>query len=160
MVTHTASAIDVLADLIDAFDALDPDRAGALFADDGTFVFPFAPPGFPAKAAGQREILRLLRKMAVFDRIELYDRELHATEDPEIVFATFASRAQLSGRPYANRYICRARIRDGRILEYQEHFGPFALIAAMRARQRLAALAFCALPPRVASWIGKRQGGR
>jgi ketosteroid isomerase-like protein len=45
--------------------------------------------------------------------VGLFDREVHATDDSELVFATFNSRAQLGGRPYVNRYICRARVRDG-----------------------------------------------
>jgi hypothetical protein len=62
------------------------------------------------------------------------------------------------GRPYANRYVSRARVREGRIVEYQEHFGPLALIAALPPRRRVAMLTLVALPPRAAAWLLRRLG--
>jgi len=160
MATQTNSAVDVLADLIDALGSLDPNRAGALFADDGTFEFPYALPGMPKRVSGRTAVMKVLRGMVMFDRIELYDRDVHATDDSELVFATFNSRAQLGGRPYANRYICRARVRDGRILEYQEYFGPIPFVAAMPPHRRMTVLALCALPTNVTSWLLKRKSKR
>lgn len=159
MTAHSDSAVDVLSGLIDALGSLDPDRAFAYFADEGTFAFPFAPPGMPGLARGGKEVMKLLRGMAMFETIELHDREVHATDDPELAFATFKSQAQLrGGGPYANRYVSIARVRDGRIIEYQEHFGPLALIAALPPPRRLSVLVLVALPPKVSGWLLRRLG--
>jgi ketosteroid isomerase-like protein len=153
----TDSAVVVLSGFIDALGSLDPDRAIEYFADEGTFAFPYAPPGMPALARGREEVMKLLRGMAMFETIEIHDREVHATDDPELAFATFGSRARLRGAgPYANRYVSRARVRDGRIVEYQEHFGPLALLAALPLRRRLPMLALVALPPQAADWALRR----
>jgi ketosteroid isomerase-like protein len=154
----TDSAAIVLSGFLDAMGSLDPDRAIAYFADEGTFAFPYAPPGMPALASGRKEVMALLRGMPMFETIELYDRDVHTTDDPELAFATFGSRARLRGAgPYANRYVSLARVREGRIVEYQEHFGPLALIAALPLRRRLPMLVLAALPPKAAGWaLNKR----
>lgn len=159
MTEHADSAVDVLSGFLDALGSLDAERAFGYFAEEGTFAFPFAPPGMPALARGGKEVMRILRGMAMFEAIELHDREIHATDDPELAVATFASRARLRGAgPYANRYVSLARVRDGRIIEYQEHFGPFALIAALPLRRRLPMLAMAALPPKALRALLTRLG--
>lgn len=147
------SSAEVLAALIDALGSLDPISAGALFADDSTFEFPYGPPGMPQQVSGIKAVRRVLRGMSMFESIELYDRDVRSTDDPELAFATFRSAATMGGRPYANRYICRARVRDGQIIEYQEHFGPLPFIASMRAWPRITTLIICALPPRAAAYV-------
>lgn len=159
MSDHGDSAVGVLSGFLDALAALDPHRAFEFFAEDGTFAFPFAPPGMPALARGGEDVLKLLRGMAMFESIELYDREVHGTDDPELAVATFGSRAQLrGGRPYANRYVSIARVQNGHIVDYREHFGPLALLAALPPSRRLPMLALAALPPRVAARLLKRLG--
>jgi ketosteroid isomerase-like protein len=161
MSEHDVSAVAVLSGFLDAMAALDPHRAFAFFAEEGTFAFPYAPPGMPALARGGEEVLRLLRGMTMFESIDLYDREVHGTDDPELAIATFGSRARLrGGRPYANRYVSLARVRDGRIVEYQEHFGPLALVAALPPGRRFVSLVLAGLPPRASAWALKRLGRR
>lgn len=161
MPVHADAPVAVLSGFLDALGSLDPDRAFSYFATDGTFAFPYAPPGMPAQARGEKQLAAMLRGMAMFDDIAIYDREVHATDDAEVAIATFAARAHLrGGRPYANRYVSVARIRDGRILEYSEYFGPIALITAFPWGRRLQVLALLAMPAQAREWVLRRLGRR
>lgn len=146
MIDPAKSPATVLSAFLDAMADLDPDRAITFFAEDGTFEFPYGLPGMPTRATGRSSVMKVLRGMSMFDWIELYDRCFYETDDPEMAVATFKSHAQAWGNPYANTYVSLARVRDGHIVEYQEHFEPLALIGALPAPQRLSLLAVLALP--------------
>jgi ketosteroid isomerase-like protein len=147
--TETApdTVVGIMTAFLDALGRLDAAGSLALLAEDGVFEFPYAIPGMPAVSRGHAQIRSMMKGMAVITDLELYDMAVHATDDPELAIATFRSRGHLrGGRPYANRYVSTARVRDGKIVEYHEHFDPLALIRALPATQRIPLTALLALP--------------
>lgn len=62
-----------------------------------------------------------------------HDVAVHATRDPELVFATARSQAETAwGAPYANTYVFRTRLRDGKIVEHTEFFNALPVLEVFK----------------------------
>jgi uncharacterized protein len=127
---HQPNALDTARKLLDSFVARDVDAALALMDENITIHAPYSPPDIPlAKSiTGKAAVAAMLRVMlGAFERFRLYDIDLHATDDPELIVGTGRSDALMrNGQPYANDYVYQFRIRNGKVLDYHEYFDSHA----------------------------------
>lgn len=63
-----------------------------------------------------------------------HDVEAHGTDDGSgLVFVTARSEAEtVWGAPYANTYVFRTRVRDGKVVEHREYFNPLPVMEAFK----------------------------
>ena len=115
-----------------------------LFAEDGVLRFPFAPPGMPREIRG-REAIRAARtseagrrSLLVMDAVELVVRE---TDDPEVVVTeiTHHGWSRAAGVPYRFTALGVIRVRDGRIVRYEDYMDPIAMARMLGRTADLAA---------------------
>jgi ketosteroid isomerase-like protein len=117
--------------MLDRFSARDVPAVLDLWADDGVWEFPFAPPGFPPRLEG-KEAIRAFQAPAVdgIERLEYHDVEVYELT-PSETFVEFRTEARLlSGATYSNRYVARFVARDGLIAYVREWFDPIVLARA------------------------------
>jgi ketosteroid isomerase-like protein len=117
-----------------------------LFAADGVLEYPFALPGQPPMLRG-RETIRAYfagasagRQMFEMDGVEALVRE---TDDPEVVVAEIEhhGRSLATGELYRFRALGVIRVRDGKIVSYQDYMDPIATARLLgRTADRAAAL--------------------
>ena len=113
----------------------DPERAAALFADDGVFELPFLRSlGVKPRYAGRREIVALLHQL-----LNLYPNFAFAPEDirilietPEKTFAEYVAhaRAAATGRTVHHLFAGYLVAKDGEISLLRESFNPLAMAQA------------------------------
>ena len=113
----------------------DPERAAALFADDGVFELPFLRSlGVKPRYAGRREIAALLHQL-----LKLYPNFTFARhevsiliETPEKTFAEYVAhaRAAETGRTVHHLFTGYLVAKDGEIGLLRESFNPLAMAQA------------------------------
>jgi uncharacterized protein (TIGR02246 family) len=114
----------------------DADDFADLFAPDGVFEAPFAPPGAPARLEGREAIREYSRRvMASPLRLEGFEvAELYQTQDPEVVIVEMRTKGTVTttGQSFAATSIQVLRIRDGQIVLFRDFADPRALEDVMR----------------------------
>jgi hypothetical protein len=113
----------------------DPERAAALFADDGVFELPFLRSlGVKPRYAGRREIVALLHQL-----LNLYPNFAFARDEvrilietPEKTFAEYVAhaRAAATGRTVHHLFTGYLVAKDGEIGLLRESFNPLAMAQA------------------------------
>jgi uncharacterized protein len=113
----------------------DPERAAALFADDGVFELPFLRSlGVKPRYAGRREIAALLHQL-----LKLYPNFAFARDEvsilietPEKTFAEYVAhaRAAATGRTVHHLFTGYLVAKDGEISLLRESFNPLAMAQA------------------------------
>ena len=113
----------------------DPERAAALFADDGVFELPFLRSlGVEPRYSGRREITALLHKL-----LEIYPNFAFAPEDtrilietPEKTFAEYVAhvRAAATGRTAHHLFTGYLVAEAGQIKLLRETFNPLTMAQA------------------------------
>jgi ketosteroid isomerase-like protein len=111
--------------------AMDMSGQADLYAEDGVFEFPFAPPGKPWRFEGRervREMLvgagRMTESMGLRP-IENVDVRVHVTADPEVVITELvAIIGDHGGGEIRLPYVSVARIREGEIVCYRDYATP------------------------------------
>lgn len=105
------------------------EQVAALFAEGGTQVMPFAPPGFPARLEGRAAIARQYGGLpAAFASMRFPDLVIRDLASPTEFFATYRGDIALkAGGKYDNDYAGYFVVRDGRIAEFHEFFNPLVL---------------------------------
>ena len=113
----------------------DPERAAALFADDGVFELPFLRSlGVKPRYAGRREIAALLHQL-----LKLYPNFTFARDEvsilietPEKTFAEYVAhaRAAETGRTVHHLFTGYLVAKDGEISLLRESFNPLAMAQA------------------------------
>ncbi|WP_313802549.1 nuclear transport factor 2 family protein [Sphingobium sp.] len=69
----------------------------------------------------------------VWKSFAFHDVEIHATENSDVLFVTARSEAQTAwDAPYANTYVFRMKLRDGRIAEHREFFNPLRVLETFK----------------------------
>jgi ketosteroid isomerase-like protein len=119
------------------------DFAG-LFAVDGVMAYPFAPPGMPAELAGQDAIRAYFtsrapsRDLFAMEGVEAVIRE---TDDPEVVVTeiTHHGWSRVNDAPYRFTALGVIRVRDGRIVRYDDYMDSIALARLLGRTADLAA---------------------
>lgn len=128
--------IDLVRAYTDALNAWDIETMGSLSTDDVVFELPFRPPTFERETVGKAaymEVLEQARDHMIEGSENLHDLELDTlASDPDTVIATYKSDMTLrSGVEYANEYISRFRIRDGKIARFTEYYDSIILFRAL-----------------------------
>jgi len=113
----------------------DPERAAALFADDGVFELPFLRSlGVKPRYAGRREIAALLHQL-----LKLYPNFAFARDEvsilietPEKTFAEYVAHARAAdtGRTVHHLFSGYLVAKDGEISLLRESFNPLAMAQA------------------------------
>ena len=113
----------------------DPERAAALFADDGVFELPFLRSlGVKPRYAGRREIVALLHQL-----LNLYPNFAFARDEvrilietPEKTFAEYVAhaRAAATGRTVHHLFTGYLVAKDGEISLLRESFNPLSMAQA------------------------------
>jgi hypothetical protein len=119
------------------------DFAG-LFAPDGVMAYPFAMPGMPAELAGQDAIRAFFARRGpardLFDMagVEAVIRE---TDDPEVIVAeiTHHGWSRVTDAPYRFAALGVIRVREGKIVRYDDYMDPIALARLLGHSADLAA---------------------
>lgn len=135
----TATPADVLARRRQLILDGNADGFADLFAPDAVIEVPFAPPGAPARLAGQDAIREYARHVATsLLRIEDFEVvELYQTQDPEVVIVEMSAQATLTttGQSVAATSIQVFRIRDGQIVLFRDFANPGILADVMGESQ-------------------------
>lgn len=110
------------------------------FAQDGTMVFPFAPPGVPKEVRGREAIRALVApryeamRAAKRAPVEYENVHVHETRDPEVIIAEFEAVVTTpSGETTRRAFIHVLRIRNDAIVEQRDYFDSYAMSERLRA---------------------------
>jgi ketosteroid isomerase-like protein len=124
----------ILRRYLEAINAWDFAAMRELLHVDISYELPYAPGPFPRVTKGLDNVMAFLESVPDFAEEEnLSDVVVHElADDVRELVAEYRSNMKLtSGQPYANSYVVRATIRDGRILRFVEYFDPVPLIVAI-----------------------------
>jgi ketosteroid isomerase-like protein len=120
---------------IDALNAWDFDKIRQLLDDDARFEMPYAPAGFERQLRGKENILAFVETVPeIIDAENLHDVEMHTFhDDPAEIVATYKSDMEIKPKmtPYANDYITRWTVRDGKVTYFAEYYDPVRLVEAL-----------------------------
>jgi ketosteroid isomerase-like protein len=121
-----ATAVDVYQYAQALLSAGDSEGWADMFAADGVFEMPFAPPDQFGRLKGPDAIKQFLapvqRKVRELYRSETTDRRVYETDDPEVVICEFVSHRTVIGTGETHRmpYVHIVRIRDGEIVSFRD----------------------------------------
>ncbi len=107
------------------------DFAG-LFAPDGVMTYPFAPPGHPGELRGQdaiRSYFAARGEARGLLRMDGVDAVIRSTDDPEVVVTeiTHHGWSRALDAPYRFTALGVIRVRDGKIVHYDDYMDPIAI---------------------------------
>ncbi|MFJ9030709.1 nuclear transport factor 2 family protein [Streptomyces sp. NPDC102274] len=113
----------------------DMDGWVGLWAEDGLFEFPFAPPGAPARIEGREAVADYIRDYP--QHIDIHDipyLEIHETRDPETIVVEMRTEGLIvaTGEPFDFSYIAVVTVRHGRITRYRDYWNPQKMPASMK----------------------------
>jgi uncharacterized protein len=113
-----------------------------LWADDGVFEFPFAPPGFPRRLEGKAAVRDYIKDYP--DHIDLaafHDVQVHQTVDPDVLVVEMRAEGRIvaTDKPYAMSYIYVLTVRDGKIVAYRDYWNPLVALEALGGAAALTA---------------------
>jgi ketosteroid isomerase-like protein len=113
-----------------------------LWADDGVFEFPFAPPGFPRRLEGKAAVRDYIKDYP--DHIDLaafHDVQVHQTVDPDVLVVEMRAEGRIvaTDKPYAMSYIYVLTVRDGKIVAYRDYWNPLVALEALGGAEALTA---------------------
>jgi len=131
---------------LDAINAWDFAAMRVMLAGDVVFEMPFAPSGFERRIDGIDKVMAFLVQVpgVVVDGSEnLHDIVIDTLNgDPNEIVAQYKSAMKLipTGLNYANDYVTRLTIRDGKIARFAEYYDPGRLVLALGGKVELAPL--------------------
>lgn len=131
-----ARNLDLVRAYTDALNKWDIETMRELSTEDVVFELPFRPPTFERETAGRdayMEVLGQARDHMIDGSENLHDMTLDTlASDPDVVIATYKSDMTLrSGARYANEYISRFVIRDGKVARFVEYYDSIKLFTAL-----------------------------
>jgi ketosteroid isomerase-like protein len=123
---------------------LDKDMPGwvDLWADDGVFEFPFAPPGFPTRLEGKEAIREYIKDYPKhIDLAAFRDVRVHPSIDPEVLVVEMLAEGRIvaTGKPYEMSYIAVITVRDGKIARYRDYWNPLTALEMLGGAEALTA---------------------
>ena len=120
------SPVEAFAVFLSATERLDIAPFLALLDDDVILRFPYMPGDRPKQCAGRVQAVEFLKIIpALFTHFRWVEPRVYATDDPELAIVVASSSATLTtGDQYDNDYVLFLRVRDGKVVEYREHFDP------------------------------------
>lgn len=121
---------------LNALNEWDLDTMREMSAADIVFEVPFHMDGFERYTRGRDNYIELLRQATevMIDGSEnLYDIMIDTLgSNPNELFAEYKSTMKLrSGADYANEYVARFTVREGRVARFAEYLNPVVLFKAM-----------------------------
>lgn len=131
------SDLAVLQTYFAATSRLDIEGALATFHDDIIVEAPFTPeilPLVPRKMEGKTAVTGLYNALpTLVAPLNFSDITIEPLQKPGEYVCTYRgnSRFLTSGRTYANRYISRISLRDGKIVRFDEHYDGVHLLIAL-----------------------------
>lgn len=128
--------LDLVRAYTDALNKWDIDTMHDLSTEDVVFELPFRPPTFERETVGRAaymEVLGQARDHMIEGSENLHDLSMDTlANDPNVVIATYKSDMKLrSGVRYANEYISRFVIRDGKVARFVEYYDSIILFRAL-----------------------------
>ena len=114
-----------------------------MFAVDGVFEYPFAPPGLNTPMIGRAAIIENFQKIRKLLRIDaVADVSEIGAGDPDMVVLEFSGRGEgvVTKEAYDQRYISVIRMRDGNIVHYKDYWNPIAFLQAVKGSETTKAL--------------------
>lgn len=103
-----------------------------MFAEDGVFEFPYAPPGLTRSLTGPEAIAEYLGGLEFeIDRISTPMVRPVSGEDAFVLEFEVHGRHARTNAVYEQRYISVIELRDGRIQLYRDYWNPLAILAAL-----------------------------
>jgi ketosteroid isomerase-like protein len=142
MTAPRRTASELFAESLRLLLAKDMTGYAGLWAADGVFEFPFAPPNYPARLDGRAAVEEYLRGYPdLLDVQAIPEQTVHKTADPDVVIAEFEAAGVVvsTGRPYRMRYVAVITARDGEIAHYRDYWNPLAAAAVMGGLDELTA---------------------
>ncbi|WP_314034590.1 nuclear transport factor 2 family protein [Dietzia sp. CH92] len=123
-------------DYTDALNKWDIETMHDLSTEDIVFELPFRPPTFERETVGRAaymEVLGQARDHMIEGSENLHDMSMDTlANDPNVVIATYKSDMTLrSGVRYANEYIARFVLRDGKVARFVEYYDSIILFRAL-----------------------------
>lgn len=111
-----------------ALEAMNIDSLVDLFAEEAAHINPYASGIFPDGAKGKEEIRAYWQPaFSNFERMEFPVEQIHAMEDPSLVFIQFLGKVKLKNNAgwYENNYYATFKFNEeGKIVQYVEIFNP------------------------------------
>jgi uncharacterized protein len=136
------SPADIARDVVRMIETRDSDRFVDHFAEDGVMNFPFSAPGFPSALNGRAEVKAYYAAMA--ERRSLIDvhgveSTVRQTDDPEVVVLEVEhhGHSRAIDAPYRFKALGIIRVRDGKIVNYDDYMNPVALARITGRTQQL-----------------------
>jgi ketosteroid isomerase-like protein len=104
-----------------------------MFAEDGVFEFPYAPPGWPQRVEGRAAIQRYLQGLAGLTLQHVCSPTVRWVENESTVILEFSvkGRNDKTGAPYAQRYISVIELKGGLIALYRDYWNPLPVLEAL-----------------------------
>jgi ketosteroid isomerase-like protein len=113
-----------------------------LWAEDGVFEFPFAPPGFPRRLEGKAAVRDYITDYPNhIDLAAFHDVQVHPTVDPDVLIVEMSAEGRMvaTGKPYVMSYIYVLTVRDGKIVGYRDYWNPLVALEALGGAEALTA---------------------
>ena len=131
----TLDPVEAFEIFLRAMEGLDVDRFVAMLDENVVLKFPYMWEGQPTECTGLAEAAEFLAIIpALFTEFRWVQPRIYATDDPELAMVITKSDATLTtGQHYDNDYVLLLRVRDGKVVEYWEHFDQDRARAAFRA---------------------------
>jgi ketosteroid isomerase-like protein len=127
--TGTASPRQVFQRVLRAIENTEMDAYADLFAADGTFELPFAPPPLPRRIEG-REAIRAFfhaaaeRLTAAPPQFKFSSVVVHETVDPEVIVTEYEVHGVAASGPYQFSNLGVMTVRNGEILSLRDYWNP------------------------------------
>lgn len=131
----TLGPVEAFEVFLSAMERLDVETFVSMLDDDVVLKFPYMWEGQPQECRGKPQAVEFLKIIpALFAEFRWVGPRTYATDDPELAMTVTKSRATLTtGDPYDNDYVLLLRVRDGKVIEYWEHFDPARARPAFQA---------------------------
>src|SRR5919198_5298417 len=136
----TPSPADIARDVVRMIETRDSDRFVNHFAEDGVMNFPFSAPGFPAVLKGRAEVEAYYATAA--ERRSLIDvhgveATIRQTDDPEgvVLEVEHHGHSRAIDAPHRLRALGVIRVRDGKIVNYDDYMNPL-VVAGITGRMQ------------------------
>jgi ketosteroid isomerase-like protein len=113
-----------------------------LWAEDGVFEFPFAPPGFPRRLEGKAAVREYIKDYPKhIDLAAFHDVCVQPTVDPDVLVVEMRGEGRIvaTGKPYEMSYIYVLTVRDGKIVGYRDYWNPLVALEALGGADALTA---------------------
>ncbi|WP_433063023.1 nuclear transport factor 2 family protein [Dactylosporangium sp. CS-033363] len=127
----TATARDVVEQLLRASLEQDMETFVGLFAPDGFIEWPYRPDGVPGRVEGRDRVREfVIGQAGGLVKFEEYrDTVIHETTDPQVVIVEYEAYGTVipTGAPMHQTIIAVLRIRDGLVVSYRDYLNPLVL---------------------------------